>query len=159
MAVEIPRNLATLVACQFSKFRHLTLCNLKHRYRSKNNVSGFKIMINWGKMRKNRRKSSNSPNSAKIPLAQHCKWFHCIASIPKPYPRKKNFEFISHRKKVSWTISRAWRPSWILAKFLGKNANFWWHHSQLFSLYIQLTCLKLSCFFHKMTDGFTVQAH
>ena len=75
-------------------------------------------------MRKNRRKSSNSPNLVKIPRAQRCKWFHCIASTPKPYPRKKNFEFISHRKKVSWTISRASRPSWILAKFLGKNANF-----------------------------------
>ena len=53
--------------------------------------------------------------SGKIPLAKHCKWSWCIASTPKPYVRKKNFDFISHRKKVSWTISHAWRPSWILA--------------------------------------------
>ena len=53
----------------------------------------------------------------KIPLAQHCKWSQCIASTPKPYARKKNFDFISHRKKVSRTISSAWRPSWILAIF------------------------------------------
>ena len=51
-------------------------------------------------MLKTRRKSSNTPNSAKIPRAQLCKWFQQIASTQKPYARKKNFEVISHRKKV-----------------------------------------------------------
>ena len=54
-------------------------------------------------------------NSAKIPRAQHFKWFQRIPSVQKPYARKKNFQFISHRKKVSWAISSDWRPSWILA--------------------------------------------
>ena len=69
-------------------------------------------MINRGKMLKNRRKSSNTPNSAKIPRAQLCKWFQQIASTQKPCARKKNFGFISHRKKVRVTISGAWRPFW-----------------------------------------------
>ena len=110
----IPRNLATLVVWQFSKCPHLIPCNPNLRYSEKNIVSVLKIMINWGKMLKNRRKSWNPPNSAKIQRAKLCKCFYWIASTPKPYPRKNNFEFISHRKKVSWAICSAWPPSWIL---------------------------------------------
>ena len=62
-------------------------------------------------MAKNRKKS---PNPAKIPRAQFWKWFYRVPHTSKPHVKKKNFEFISHRKKVRLTISA-----------LGGHLGFW----------------------------------
>ena len=54
---------------------------------------------------------------AKIPRARFSYKFHWITSTHKPHGRKKNFDVISHKKKVSVTISGTWRPSWIFKKW------------------------------------------
>ena len=72
----------------------------------------FPLQI-WVKMLKNRRKCEKPPNSTKIPRARLWKRFHRTASTRKPHARKKNFEVISHRKKVRWTTYELWPPSWI----------------------------------------------
>ena len=74
-------------------------------------VVGIKILR---KMLKNRRKCEKSPNSSKIPRGRFWQYDQRFSRTRKPYDSHQNFWFISHRKKVSWTISRAWPPSWIL---------------------------------------------
>ena len=71
----------------------------------------LKILL---RMLKNRWKWQKTPNWIKIPRGHFLKWHHRVASTRKPYGRKKNFAFISHRKKVRWTTYELWPPSWIL---------------------------------------------
>ena len=60
-----------------------------------------------------------APKWAKMVLGPHWEptrlqyWF-LTARIWKPYARKKNFRFISHRKKICTTKPGILRPYWIL---------------------------------------------
>ena len=81
-------------------------------------VKTVKIQV---KLVKYRRNKQNIAEFAKIPLPPFSKMFHCISRTRIPHTRKKNFEVISHRKKVSVTISGAWRPSWIFE--IARNAH------------------------------------
>ena len=71
----------------------------------------LKILL---RMLKNRWKWQKMPNWPKIPREHFLKGHHRVASTRKPYGRKKNFAFISHRKKVRWTSYELWPLSWIL---------------------------------------------
>ena len=56
------------------------------------------------------------------------KFLFRVTRIWKLNERKKNFWFISHRRKVGLTIPSAWRPFWILGRATLVAKIFFWGH-------------------------------